>query len=112
MTLNFCTVEILYSNSSSFLDQLETEPLDGEENEMSDSKSPKSQSHSPFRKEPLHGGLGESSGKVLYLKTKILHIPKLIVANSAILPCETIYNLAQWKIYYYSIEIKFLIRCT
>ena len=67
MTLNLCTVKILYSNSSSFLDQLETEPLDGEENEMSDSKSPKSQSHSPFREEPLHGGLGESSGKVLHI---------------------------------------------
>ena len=52
---------------------------------MSDSKSSKSQSGSPSPEEPLHGGLGKSSGKVLSLKTKILHISKLRVVNSAIL---------------------------
>ena len=57
-------------------------------------------------KNPYMGGLVNHPVKFyIYLKTKILHIPKLIVANSAILPCETIYKLAQWKIYYYSIEI-------
>ena len=67
MTLNFCSFKIIFSNSSSFLVNLDTDSSDGEK---SDSKSSKSQNHSPSPEEPLLDGLDKSSGKVLSQKNE------------------------------------------